>query len=302
MTADNTQPNEADIALSGAQETLLITLLAKYNDFYEPRPVLADRWAVETMELIPKSQRDRVRARIPNSLLGHPSIVSLRARLMDDWTTDFLTRHKDVPVTVVHLACGLDSRALRLRAKCGVDVRWVDLDLPPVIEARRVVKLPSPEGAVGEQKYTYEVVASDVLEEKWLENISADRPTLVVMEGLSMYLTPENCEALFRRLVDRFALHGGEIVVDGMSPTANKILNWYASSGKTFDVHFGFTVRDPKDITELHGKLELLESHYLMRNPYTHLLPTRPRMLLWLMSWVPYVGTFFPFMRFKMDS
>lgn len=38
------------VSLTGAQETLLVTLLAKYNDFYQPRPLLADRRAVAVID------------------------------------------------------------------------------------------------------------------------------------------------------------------------------------------------------------------------------------------------------------
>lgn len=39
----------------------------------------------------------------------------MRARTIDVWATDFLAAHGDEPVTVVHLACGLDARAASAR-------------------------------------------------------------------------------------------------------------------------------------------------------------------------------------------
>jgi O-methyltransferase involved in polyketide biosynthesis len=59
--------------------------------------------------------------------------IALRARPFDSWTAAFLARHPQA--TVLHLGCGLDSRAERLDPAPGV--AWFDVDYPEVIELRR---------------------------------------------------------------------------------------------------------------------------------------------------------------------
>ncbi|KAM3548496.1 hypothetical protein ARSEF4850_009378, partial [Beauveria asiatica] len=49
------------------------------------------------------------------------------------------------------------------------------------------------------------MVEADVTTTEWLEELCADRPTLVIMEGLLMYLSVADAEALVQRLVDCFA-------------------------------------------------------------------------------------------------
>ena len=53
-------------------------------------------------------------------------LVALRAKQLDDWCADYLRQHPDA--VVLHLGCGLDSRAFRL--DLPPSVRWFDLDQP----------------------------------------------------------------------------------------------------------------------------------------------------------------------------
>ncbi len=297
---DAAQDSDNALPLIGAQETLLVTLLAKYNDFYQPRPLLTDRWAVAVIDHLGAEQHAALTARISRGPTSHPATVTMRARTIDNWATDFLASHSNEPVTVVHLACGLDARALRLRGKCSdKGVRWVDLDLPEVIDARHRASaaMPSPPGGRG---YSYEMVAADATATEWLQAIPADRPTLVIMEGLSMYLGVEAAEALMQRLVSHFAARGGELVLDTMSPQFAAFMNWVIRVQKNFDFQFGYTLSSPAEILRLNERLQIVEGHTFTDNPAIKLLGWQPRVFLWVMSWIPYAGALSRFMRFKM--
>ncbi|KAK3361378.1 leucine carboxyl methyltransferase-domain-containing protein, partial [Lasiosphaeria ovina] len=128
-------------------------------------------------------------------------VVVIRARQFDVWVTEFLDAHPD-GATVLHLACGLDSRALRLN--WNKNTRWIDVDLPEVVALRRQV-VPVPE------QRDYQLLATSVTEPHWLDEIPADRPTLVIMEGLALYLDPADVEFLLKRVCDRFPT--GQIVL-----------------------------------------------------------------------------------------
>lgn len=59
------------------------------------------------------------------------------------------------------------------------------------------------------------MIGALVTDPEWVADIPADRPTLVVAEGLTMYLEPEAGRALLRRLAERFP--SGEMFFDAYS-------------------------------------------------------------------------------------
>lgn len=117
--------------------------------------------------------------------------MGMRARVFDDWVRRQLADAEDA--VVIHIGCGMDSRALRVGAEKHA---WYDVDFPAVMEERK-------------RYYTetanYHMLAGDAREGGWLEKISAKKRAIVVMEGISMYLTAEELQACMARLCARFA-------------------------------------------------------------------------------------------------
>jgi len=149
------------------------------------------------------------------------------------WTREFLSAHRRA--VVLHLGCGLDSRVFRLNP--GPDVEWYDLDYPNVIELREIL-YPAREH--------YHLVSASATDPSWLSLIEADRPALLLAEGLSMYLSEADGIALLRRVVDHFP--AGELQLDVWSRAgsraqqkSNKVIT---RSGSTL----GWAVNSPEDI------------------------------------------------------
>ncbi|HEV2290489.1 MAG TPA: class I SAM-dependent methyltransferase [Gemmatimonadales bacterium] len=98
---------------------------------------------------------------------------------------------------VVNLACGLDTRPWRL--PLPPTLRWVDVDLPGILEAKT--------SALSGERPTcrYEAAPTDltdpVARDALLSRLaSAGRQALVVTEGLLVYLMPEQVADLARAL------------------------------------------------------------------------------------------------------
>src|ERR1700730_2284206 len=94
---------------------------------------------------------------------------------------------------VVNLAAGLDARPWRLSLPASM--RWVDVDLPEMLEYKREM--------IGEAKpvCSYEAIAADLAEpgarRALLTRLGAEaQRALVVTEGLLIYLTPETVGGL----------------------------------------------------------------------------------------------------------
>ena len=101
--------------------------------------------------------------------------MAMRAVMFDRWTAQRL--QEDPHAVVLHLGCGLDSRALRVAAPRAL---WIDADLPPVIAEKR---------RYFQEDDGYRLVAADARETAWVDALPHAGHAVILLEGLSMYLT-----------------------------------------------------------------------------------------------------------------
>lgn len=121
--------------------------------------------------------------------------MGMRSRVFDDWVRERLS--EDESTVAIHLGCGLDSRIERVGTGGH---SWFDVDFPEVIEQRRHYF-----GETG----LYKMIGCDIREEGWLKEIGHRQSATVIMEGVSMYLSPDELSALILRLskcFDRISL------------------------------------------------------------------------------------------------
>lgn len=114
--------------------------------------------------------------------------MGMRARVFDDWAKEQIKANPDA--TILHLGCGLDSRIKRV----GMASLWYDVDFPEVI-AERKKYFTDGDG--------YTVLPCDIRDDGWVKSISGDT-AIVIMEGISMYLTPSELSQLIERIYGRF--------------------------------------------------------------------------------------------------
>ena len=200
MTADKV--DFSSVRWGSVEWTNLVTLYLRAYESRSRRPILGDHAAAEAVDRIDYDFKRIHRNSLP---AANQYLVTLRAKQLDDWCADFLRRHPDA--VVLHLGCGLDGRAFRLAVPPSV--LWFDVDQPGVIELRRRL--------YDDTEY-YRMIGSSVTDPEWLDRIPTGRPTLVVAEGLLMYLREDDVRQLLKRLTDRF--DDGELLFDTLSAPA----------------------------------------------------------------------------------
>ena len=114
----------------------------------------------------------------------------MRAKVFDDWLDNKIAAFPEA--VVLHLGCGLDSRNLRVFSP---KTFWYDVDFPQVIQVRKKYYTESDR---------YRMISSSVTDPDFLKQISPADTALVVMEGISMYLTPEELAQLLSNLAEHF--------------------------------------------------------------------------------------------------
>jgi methyltransferase (TIGR00027 family) len=234
--ASNGVTEKLHVDLSGAPQTMLATFYAKALDADLEKPILGDRWARDIVDRIDYDwKKTTITARTSPA-------VTTRSAHFDEWARQFLAVNPEA--VVLHLGCGLDSRYFRLDPGPGVE--WYDVDYPDVATLRQQLY---PE------REHYHVVAASVTDPAWLDDIPADRPTLMIAEGLTMYLTEEAGVALLRRIVEHAP--SGELQFDAFnrlgikSQWTNRVVR---RSGAT--LHWG--IDRPDDIVKAVPGVRLL--------------------------------------------
>ena len=129
----------------------------------------------------------------------HPNTSNVaRHRIIDDLLREELAANPNLRVVII--GAGFDSRAYRLKGGT-----WIELDEPPVI-AYKNEHLP-----VSEAKNELHRIAidfsTDSLEEKLSPLSGGGRPTVIVIEGVFMYLEQETIRQLLQTLQRLFPEH-----------------------------------------------------------------------------------------------
>jgi methyltransferase (TIGR00027 family) len=235
MTSQQSKVDFSSVAWNSVEWTNLVTLYLRACESRLPQPILGDHAAAEAVDRIDYDFKRMRRSAQPWS---NKYLVALRARKLDDWSADFLRRHPNA--VVLHLGCGMDTRAFRLDPPATVD--WFDIDQPGVINLRRNLY---------EDSAGYHMIGSSVTDAGWLDRVPADRPVLVICEGLLMYLTEREAWELLQRLTDRFG--SGELLFDTLSPIGPR-LSMLFSRGI---VKWG--ISDAREIETWNPRLRFLE-------------------------------------------
>ncbi|MFI6026413.1 class I SAM-dependent methyltransferase [Amycolatopsis magusensis] len=259
------------VQLSGTKETMLATLWGRALDSRSARPVLGDTAADEA---IGRLDYDFGKLMKPSMALS----VALRAKSIDTWAREALAANPGA--SVLHLGCGLDTRVFRIDPP--PESRWFDVDFPEIAQLRHQLW---PEL---DERENYRVLATSVTDWAWLEEVPADRPVVVVAEGLTMYLRDAEAEGLFRRVVERFP--SGEFVFDIFSKLgikAQKMNPVVRKSGST--LYWGLD--DSRELEKF--GLELVDEHLAQQFASEEdlpKLPLVPRLQLAALRWVPAVN------------
>ncbi len=117
--------------------------------------------------------------------------MAMRRRVFDIAVTQ--AAEKLPGATVLHIGCGMDSR--RLRINCPN--QWYDMDFEDVITRRRKYYAESD---------SYKMLAGDATQpRRWLHSFKKGSSAIVVMEGVTMYLSRRQLEKLISGLQSHFS-------------------------------------------------------------------------------------------------
>lgn len=268
------------VELAEAMETSLITLYGKALDARRDPTILGDMMAARAVD---KIDDNFARFKVTTTTAAS---VAARAKHFDDWTSEFLAGHKRA--TVVQLGAGLDTRVWRIEP--GPTVSWYDVDHPEVINVRRKL---FPE------RDNYRTIASSVTDPAWLRQIPDNQPTLVVAEGLTMYLRPEQGHELFRRITDHFAR--GVIALDTHNWLARRLMNKKLTRGRGGTLlHWG--IDNSSELERANPKMRCTDAVSALQAPSSARLGRGARTFATLTRPVPALRDLALYLRYEFDD
>ena len=170
------------IKLSGVPETMLQTVYARAKES-SGRGAIHD---AKAEELIEKLDYDFFLADKDTAMR---SGVIARTIVLDKLTKSWLAKHPGA--VVINIACGLDTRCYRMSGYA----HWYNLDLPETMAVRE--KLLPESGSISQ-------IAMSAMDDWGGEIGEQNVPVLIVIEGLTMYLTTKDVQRIFAVISSRF--------------------------------------------------------------------------------------------------
>ena len=213
------------IRLSGVPETMLQTVYARARESMG-RGAICDKKAEE---IIGRLDYDFSLAEKDTAMR---SGVIARTIVLDRLVGAWLAEHPGA--VVVNIACGLDTRCYRMRGYA----HWYNLDLPETIAVRQ--KLLPEHGEISQ-------IAMSAMED-WGDLIAEQgAPALVIIEGLTMYLSEADVKKIFAVIAARFQT--ATVFVETMNPMIVK--NFKEKSIEGSHAKFTWGVKNGKALAAL---------------------------------------------------
>ena len=225
------------IKLSGVPETMLQTVYARAKES-GGRGAIRD---AKAEELIGKLDYDFSLADKDTAMR---SGVIARTIVLDRLTEKWLGAHPGA--VVVNIACGLDTRCYRMSGYA----HWYNLDLPETMAVRE--KLLPESGAISQ-------IAMSAMNDWGIEISEQNAPVLILIEGLTMYLSEADVRQIFTVISDRFP----EVTVfaETMNPMIVKRFKEKSIEGS--HAKFTWGVKNGKALAALLPDFRFAEEHSL---------------------------------------
>ena len=225
------------ITLSGVPETMLQTVYARAKES-RGRGAIRD---LKAEEIIGRLDYDFSLA--DKDAAMHSGVIA-RTIVLDRLVWEYLAAHPGA--TVMNLACGLDTRCCRMQGYA----HWYNLDLPETIAVREAL-LPES-GSISQ-------LAMSAMDDWGAAVEGPSGPALVIIEGLTMYLTQADVQRIFAVIAGRFP--AATVFTETMNPMVVKRFKEKSIEGSK--AKFTWGVKDGRALAALLPGFRLAGEHCL---------------------------------------
>ena len=225
------------IGLSGVPETMLQTVYARAKES-RGRGAIHDAKAEEIIE-----ELDYDFSLADKDSAMHSGVIA-RTIVLDRLTKAWLASNPGA--VVVNIACGLDTRCYRMAGFC----HWYNLDLPETMAVRE--RLLPESGRISQ-------IAMSAMDDWGKEIKEQNTPALILIEGLTMYLSEMDVQRIFGVISKRFSK--ATVFVETMNPMIVKHFQEKSIQGS--NAKFSWGVKNGPALAALLPGFPFLEEHSL---------------------------------------
>jgi len=231
------------VELGDIQKTLFMPVWARAVETTKKYPFLVDRTALEIIDTV-----DFDFSQMTNNLEEISQIAWIaRCKRFDMIVNKFITDHPKG--TIVNIGCGLDTSYERVN---GSSIQWYDLDLPDVIELKRIF-----------QKETAgrKFISCSFIDTKWFEGIVTNDIVLFISTGVFVYFEESEIRDFLIKVADRF--DDCEMFFDVTSHKGLEIANMVIKkSGFDSRSFFKWALTDKSVIPSWDKRIHLTNTYY----------------------------------------
>ena len=173
----------------------------------------------------------------------HSGVIA-RTIVLDRMTKEWLASHPGA--VVVNIACGQDTRCYRMSGYA----HWYNLDLPETMAVREQL-LP--------ESGTISQIAMSAMDDWSSEIKEQNAPVLMIIEGLTMYLSERDVQRIFAVISNRFSQV--TVFVETMNPMVVKHFKEKSIEGS--HAKFTWGVKDGPALAALLPGFRFVEEHSL---------------------------------------
>ena len=229
--------------ISGVPETMIQTLYARAKESKKKKHFIYDEQAID---IVSKLDYDFSKA---DKDMKMSSGVIARTIMLDKMVKEYISKHPEA--TVINIACGMDTRVYRVD---NAKIRWYNIDLPETINIRK--RFLDEEGRI-------KMIACSAMDEKWADEIgTVEGDVLVVIEGLTMYLSEPDVKKILDIISGHFSNNNVTLFIEFMSPFVVKKIK--EKSIDQSGAKFTWGVASGKDIAALSEKISFVEDRSLV--------------------------------------
>lgn len=225
------------ITLSGVPETMLQTVYARAKES-RTRGAIRDQKAEE---IVSRLNYDFSIADKDSAM--HSGVIA-RTIVLDRLCREYLA--KNPGAIVVNIACGLDTRCYRMAGYA----HWYNLDLPETMAVRE--KLLPESGPISQ-------IAMSAMDDWGGEIMETGTPVLIVIEGLTMYLSQAEVQRIFAVIKNRF--DRVTVLTETMNPMVVKHFKEKSIEGS--NAKFTWGVKNGETLAALLPEFRFVEEHSL---------------------------------------